>query len=566
MDQFLSGISNSDARENFHHRSKSRLDALVGLKPRSAHGSSSSSASICRHQHQQHERDSAGAIHAGTREEKDVMGKSSIRKKRNRHKSPPKQQLALNLEELVAQFRAFTAANGVEIDGEIIADGKRRRYRGPDDRRPVLWAKLHASGLGHFGSHKTGFTGTWRSATKVKLKAEDKAKLEAQIVAEKNQLLEQQRIAAKKAQWLWKQARESDAPHAYLIDKCLRQSFPARRWNGLLVIPISDRKTGDPISLQLISKEGEKRFVAGSRTAGGYCLIPAEGMNGGAPASIIITESFSTGQTLNEATGFRTEIAFSAQNLSAVAEAARREFPNARIIVAADDDARTAGNPGLRYGRQAAIRVGGTLISPAFPEGAPSDATDFNDLISKCELSLDLVKIQIKAALDTGVPPNFKLTRGGLFLLRETRDDGQMVIEEIPISSRIEVTALTRSADNESWGRLLKFPDADENLHEWAMPMEMLAGEGTEYRARLLDQGLTIHPDQTARYGLYSYLSNCQPRVRCRAVRRIGWHGAYVLPDITFGAGENAERVIYQSMVKEKHAFNVSGTLRGLAT
>ncbi len=259
-------------------------------------------------------------------------------------------------------------------------------------------------------------------------------------------------------------------------------------------------------------------------------------MNGAGPANIIITESYSTGQTLNEATGFRTEIAFSAQNLPAVAEAARREFPSARMIVAADDDARTRDNPGLKYGRQAAIRVGGTLISPAFPEGAPSDATDFNDLISKCGLSLDLVSIQIKVALDTGVPPNFKLTRDALYLLREKWNDSRLEIEEIPVASRIEVVALTRSTSNEDWGRLLKFPDADENVHEWAMPCEMLAGDGVEYRARLLSQGVTIYPDQTARYGLYEYLAQCRPRTRARAVKSLGWHdGAFVLPAQTFG-------------------------------
>lgn len=104
---------------------------------------------------------------------------STINTDENADKSPRepevKQQPALNLENLVAEFRAAAAASGIEFVGEIIADGKRRRYRGTDDRRPVLWAKLHASGLGHFGSYRTGFTGTWRSDIKVRLKQEDKA-------------------------------------------------------------------------------------------------------------------------------------------------------------------------------------------------------------------------------------------------------------------------------------------------------------------------------------------------------------------------------------------------------
>ena len=41
---------------------------------------------------------------------------------------------------------------------------------------------------------------------------------------------------------------------------------------------------------------------------------------------------------------------------------------------------------------------------------------------------------------------------------------------------------------------MLVLPDRDGTMHEWAMPMEMLAGGGEEYRRRLLSMGLEIAP------------------------------------------------------------------------
>jgi len=45
--------------------------------------------------------------------------------------------------------------------------------------------------------------------------------------------------------------------------------------------------------------------------------------------------------------------------------------------------------------------------------------------------------------------------------------------------------------------------------HEWAMPTEMLADRGAQYRARLLEQGLIIWPTPQARFGLHEYLAQC---------------------------------------------------------
>jgi len=73
-------------------------------------------------------------------------------------------------------------------------------------------------------------------------------------------------------------------------------------------------------------------------------------------------------------------VAFNAGNLLPVAKALRKRFRELRLIVCADDDARTPGNPGLTKGTEAAQAVGGGLVVPDFGPHRPGWASDFNDL------------------------------------------------------------------------------------------------------------------------------------------------------------------------------------------
>ena len=93
------------------------------------------------------------------------------------------------------------------------------------------------------------------------------------------------------------------------------------------------------------------------------------------------------------------------------------------------------------------------------------------------------------------------------------------------------------------------------------MPLELLAGDGTEYRKALLSQGLKIAPSQQARQRLTEYLQTAPVKARARCVTKTGWHnGVFVLPDETLG--ENGERVLLQSL-HEPLAMRTAGTLDG---
>jgi len=66
--------------------------------------------------------------------------------------------------------------------------------------------------------------------------------------------------------------------------------------------------------------------------------------------------------------------------LKAAAHTFRQKYPAINITIAADNDHRTPGNPGLTKGEEARALVGGEIIWPDFSEMDRS-GTDFNDYV-----------------------------------------------------------------------------------------------------------------------------------------------------------------------------------------
>ena len=82
----------------------------------------------------------------------------------------------------------------------------------------------------------------------------------------------------------------------------------------------------------------------------------------------------------------------------------------------------------------------------------------------------------------------FESTWHGVFFIG-TNKDGE---EQPPrwICGRVQVVAMTRDAKSNAWGRLLEWPDSDGVWHRWAMPLELLQGDGVDVRSELARQGL----------------------------------------------------------------------------
>ena len=146
-------------------------------------------------------------------------------------------------------------------------------------------------------------------------------------------------------------------------------------------------------SLQTITPDGDKRFMTGGRVKGCYYSI-------GKPVGVLIVcEGYATGASINECTGDAVAVAFNAGNLEPVAAALRAKYPSLKIIIAADDDHLTDGNPGTNKATAAAQAVGGLLAVPLFPVARPDKATDFNDL--HLLAGADAVKTCIDNAIKT---------------------------------------------------------------------------------------------------------------------------------------------------------------------
>lgn len=284
------------------------------------------------------------------------------------------------MHDAIGQFRDAIKSAGLIPPEVIEPDGKLRRFASNgklgDD---AGWYVLHDDGIpaGSFGDWRNGFSQTWRADIGRKLThaeyAEHRARVEAIQREREAEDAKCKAEAAAKAAAIWKAAKPATADYPYLTRKGIN-AHGVRLHNDALVIPMRDG--GEIHSLQFIGPDGDKRFLTGGRVAGCYYSI---GTTTGAVA-LCIAEGFATGATIHEATGYPVAVAFNAGNLEAAVRALRAKFPDLALIVCADDDANTAGNPGLTRAREAAQAVGGLVAIPDFGTDRPEGATDFNDL------------------------------------------------------------------------------------------------------------------------------------------------------------------------------------------
>ncbi len=272
-----------------------------------------------------------------------------------------------------SDFKAAMDAAGLQMKEIIIPDGKLYRAHIEGDRPGSKngWYVLYGEGLpaGSFGSWKTGFKSTWCAKAEGTLSAAERKEYgQRMIEARKAREAEERarRNAAKeKAIAIWKASPPATDNHPYLVKKGVH-NHGLRLYKGALVVPLRDSE-GNLHSLQFIDGEGNKRFLSGGRIQGCHYIIGTPG------DTLCICEGYATGATIYEQTGYAVAVAFNCGNLLSVARAVRKKFPDIKIILCADNDKHTPGNPGLTTAREAAAACGASLA-------VPPCAGDFNDL------------------------------------------------------------------------------------------------------------------------------------------------------------------------------------------
>lgn len=406
---------------------------------------------------------------------------------------------------------------------------------------------------------QSGESGTWTAKAESTMTLAERKALHSRIEADRAARTADQQArhaeAAQRAVDIW-----GAAPAAGSHDYVTRKGIPALGLrlarDGRLIVPVLN-ETGGLQSLQFIDADGGKRFLTGGKTAEGFFSVPAK--DGSKDGTLIISEGFATAASLHLATGHAVLVAFNAGNLPAVAKMARRLYPEREIILAADNDVNTEGNPGLTKATEAATTIGARLALCPAHEGK---ATDFNDL--HLARGLDAVAAVIEKAKTPDacpMPEGYHLkTTGkgaGLYHLKADADGNE---SETRMGPPLLVKGMTRDADGNAWGLLLHWQDPDGKLHTWAMPLNMLSQVGGAWHGTLVDGGwlgnFSYHKL------LAGFLTSVRPSRRIRCVHRVGWHdGVFVLPDATIGEA-STEQVVLQS-AHHARMYRQGGTIDG---
>ncbi|HEI6722444.1 TPA: DUF927 domain-containing protein, partial [Yersinia enterocolitica] len=327
---------------------------------------------------------------------------------------------------------------------------------------------------------------------------------------------------------------------------------------GSLVLPLTDI-SGTVTGAQLVSPLGDKRLLPGTVLKGAFIALESELDS---PPQVIITEGYATALTVAQLTDGVVIAGIAASNLLNVTLVIRAKWPEARIILAGDndfDDGKV--NTGKVWAEKAAKAVDGWVTLP--PTRFKADWNDYqrDNGTERAREAFREELVQLgkdKAKL----PQGFRLTQEYLWFDKQVqKSDGDTEIRNIKICNPLKVSAITCDADGGNFGRLLEWEDTYGICRKWAMPMEMLSGSGEELRRVLLVNGLSyISTTGEARARLMEYISLCKPERKVTCVNKTGWHGGvYVLQDEVIGEG--ADGVILQTASVQGRDFRVAGSL-----
>ena len=298
-------------------------------------------------------------------------------------------------ERIIREFCDLLSAHGAAILPEyIVADDKRHRVacvldKGRDKTVTYQLKIDNDIGIGWFHSFKfglsAGITVKFYNATPRKLNAEQKADWAMKMAESKRlEALKQAAREAKRERMKTRLNRcirgmDLAVSHEYLTKKRVQpHGIKFRAKSGELIIPVY-QKDGYPWSVQKITASGSKWFMAGGKIEGGYYPMAGAADD---KSTIIIAEGFATAATIRETLNIPVIVGFNAGNLIKAAAAIRMKYPDATIIVAADNDRfRKDGNIGVEKATEAAGSIGGFVIQPDFPED-DTNGKDWNDYIN----------------------------------------------------------------------------------------------------------------------------------------------------------------------------------------
>ncbi len=315
-----------------------------------------------------------------------------------------------NYDDVLSQMRSF----GLVV---VMLDiGRIRRCKVDGDRELRGWYAVHELRLGDGDTVLVGSFGIWRgnenNAQKIELGKlrqltdDQRAALKKSLAQDRKRVDADRKrvadIAARRAKQVWEKL-STIGTCQYLDAKSVKAYGLRFSDSNCAYIPMLDGN-GSVHGLQILLPEKHPRIAKTKRNKEFW---PAGVVKKGhwfqlgiVRDIVLVAEGYATAASIHEATGLPVVVAFDAGNILHVVEALKKHYRSAKVLICADDDFKSEGNPGMSTASAAALSVNGAVVYPVFTidrEVGKKGLTDFNDL--HLGEGLHTVRTQIEARL-----------------------------------------------------------------------------------------------------------------------------------------------------------------------
>ncbi|MEI7245141.1 DUF927 domain-containing protein [Pectobacterium carotovorum] len=366
-----------------------------------------------------------------------------------------------------------------------------------------------------------------------------------------------QRFAARLAT-LTTQAQPGES--AYLAGKGLTGfSYPLLPDSSLLLV-LQDAN-GATIAAQTIKPDGNKRLMTDSAKRGAYHAVNAPAQ----PDTVIIAEGLATTLSAHLMRPDALAIAaIDAGNMVPVAKTMRALYPNAQIILAADNDI-VAGktNAGKDWAEKAAREVNGWVTLPPTSEKADwDDYRQQHGLTTATRAfadSLYPVSGGDKPTRDDPLKPRVESRNDGVFWLtpKVDKDSGEVINNESWLCSALNVVGIGR--DEKDQYLILRWRAIGANADTTqAIPLADI-GEREGWRT-LKNGGVNVTTKNSLRAILADWLQRSAVHEIWHIAHATGWQcGAYIMPDGEI-IGQPDRPVLFNGRSSAAAGYTVKGT------
>lgn len=363
---------------------------------------------------------------------------------------------------------------------------------------------------------------------------------------------------------------------AYLAGKGLPGfTYPILPDGTMLLVLVNEY--GEDAAAQTIAAEGEKRLLTGSAKKGSYHVInPAH-----SPEMVIIGEGLATVLSVHlMRPDALAVVAIDAGNLLPVAQVMRRKYPQAQIVIAADNDIKPdEPNTGKEAAEKAAATVTGLVALP--PGDHKADWNDyhqqhglanaiaaFNDSLyppqgEEVTAPAEVIDIGSHASQKRNAQkPYVDSRRSGLYWVEPKEKGGEITEVESLLCSALEVVGVGID-DNRTRYLVLRWwaLGAKEETTQ-AIPLADI-GEREGWRT-LKAGGLYVTTKSGLRATLADWLqSQAHKGEIWRIAQATGWQcGAYLMPDGDI-IGTPEIPVLFNGRSSAASGYTTSGTTEG---